>query len=132
MITFLVDSDWLIDAANGRKEAVEFLSDRSEGGLAVSIIAIGEVYEGAFRSTEPMEHLQLLRRFLAEFPVVNLDDAIVAEFGSLRAWLRKNGNLIPDLDLLIASTAIAYDLTLLTRNLRHFTRIPNLQIFGVN
>jgi predicted nucleic acid-binding protein len=37
--------------------------------------------------------------------------------------------LIPYLDLLIAATALAYDLTLLTRNRRHFQRIPDLKLY---
>jgi predicted nucleic acid-binding protein len=50
-------------------------------------------------------------------------------FGRLRALLRLQGTLIPDLDLLIAATALQHDLVLLTRNRRHFDRIPGLQ-FG--
>lgn len=39
-----------------------------------------------------------------------------------------DGNLIPDLDLLIASTALEHALVLLTRNRRHFQRIPQLRL----
>jgi tRNA(fMet)-specific endonuclease VapC len=44
----------------------------------------------------------------------------------VRAELSRRGQLAPDLDLLIAATAMHYDLTLLTRNVRHFARIPGL------
>jgi predicted nucleic acid-binding protein len=36
--------------------------------------------------------------------------------------------LIPDMDLLIAATALEHDLTLVTRNLSHFSRIPELRL----
>lgn len=49
-------------------------------------------------------------------------------FARTRAGLRRQGMLIPDLDLLIAATALSFDLTLLTRNTRHFARIPHLRI----
>jgi predicted nucleic acid-binding protein len=49
-------------------------------------------------------------------------------FASLRASLRRRGELIPDFDIVIAATALVYDLTLLTYNLRHFSRIPDLRI----
>ena len=42
---------------------------------------------------------------------------------------RRQGQLIPDLDLLIAATALHHDLTLLTRNIRHFNRIPELRLY---
>jgi predicted nucleic acid-binding protein len=50
-------------------------------------------------------------------------------FGRIRGQLRRDGNLVGDMDLLIASTAIAHDLTLVTRNRRHFERIPGLELY---
>jgi tRNA(fMet)-specific endonuclease VapC len=42
--------------------------------------------------------------------------------------LRKSGKPIDDIDLLIAGTAISNDLVLVTHNLSHFERIPELKI----
>ncbi len=50
-------------------------------------------------------------------------------FGRHRSVLRRQGNMIPDMDLLIAATALNYDLTLMTRNIRHFARIPDLRLY---
>lgn len=50
-------------------------------------------------------------------------------FAETRASLRGRGQLIPDFDMLIASTALHHDLTILTFNLRHFQRIPDLEIY---
>ena len=50
-------------------------------------------------------------------------------FARTRGELRRDGRLIPDLDLLIAATAIHHDLTLVTRNVRHIGRISALQIY---
>ncbi len=44
------------------------------------------------------------------------------------ADLRKGGNLIDDIDILIAGIALANNLILVTRNRRHFERIKNLEI----
>jgi predicted nucleic acid-binding protein len=49
-------------------------------------------------------------------------------FGRLRALLRQQGNLIPDFDLLIAATVLEQDSMLVTRNRRHFERIPGIQL----
>jgi predicted nucleic acid-binding protein len=52
-------------------------------------------------------------------------------FGRERFRLRRAGQAVPDFDLLVAATALHHDLTLLTRNLRHFTpaRFPTLRIY---
>ena len=92
-------------------------------------MTVGEVYEGAFSNPDPEAHLASLRRFLAAFRVLPLTDPIMEGFAHTRADLRRQGMLIPDLDLLIAATALHHDLTLLTRNLRHFSRIPDLKLY---
>ena len=43
-------------------------------------------------------------------------------------YLKQQGILIADMDLMIASIAIANDFSLVTNNLRHFDKIENLKI----
>lgn len=93
---YLVDSDWLIDAAAGRPTAAIPLTRLSADGLAVSIIAVAEVYEGAFGTADPAAALRGLREFLSDFAVLPLTDAIAARFGLLRATLRRQSQLIPE------------------------------------
>jgi predicted nucleic acid-binding protein len=51
------------------------------------------------------------------------------QFAAIRSHLQRRGELISDFDILIGATALAYDLTLLTSNKRHFTRIPDLRLY---
>ena len=122
---YLVDSDWLIDATGGKPAAADFLAQLSVGGLAVSIIAVAEIYEGAFGVFHSDAMLAAYRDFLSGYAILPLTDAIVVRFAQLRAALRGQGRLIPDMDLLIAATALEEDLTFVTRNVRHFERIPS-------
>ncbi len=124
---YLVDSDWLIDAFRGVPAAVELLAQLRDDGLAVSIVSYGELFEGAVGAPDPAAELARFRRFLARLALLPLDDAVMERFAFIRADLRRRGQLIPDLDLLIAATALHHDLTLLTRNVRHFDRIPELK-----
>ncbi len=122
-------SDWLIDALASIPAAVEPLDRHSAAGLAISVISFGEIYEGAYLFPDPHTHLTTFRRFLASFTTLGLTEDVMDVFARTRAHLRQQGNLIPDLDLLIAATALHYDLTLMTRNVRHFERIPNLKLY---
>ena len=125
---YLVDSDWLIDALSGVAGASEYLEQLTADGIAVSIITHGEVFEGEFAAPDPPTRLTEFRRFLAGFALLTLDDASMVEFARVRAQLRRQGQLIPDMDLLIAATALAHDLTLATRNTRHFARVAQLRV----
>ncbi len=113
----------------GRRPAQETLARLSDEGVAVSIIVVAEVYEGAFSTTDSHRTLEGMREFLGDFAVLHITDQVVEHFARTRAMLRQQGQMIPDMDLLIASTALNADLTLITRNLRHFTRIPGLQLY---
>jgi tRNA(fMet)-specific endonuclease VapC len=127
-VSYLIDSDWLIDAFVGVPAAVNLLARLRDEGLAVSIISYGELFEGALGAPDPQRELARFRRFLDRLALLPLDDAVMERFARIRADLRHRGQLIPDLDLLIAATALEHNLTLATRNLRHFQRIPDLRI----
>ncbi len=126
---YLVDSDYLIDAAGGIPGAVRTLERLSDQGLAVSIVAVGEVYEGAFGFPDPAAMLASFREFLRAYAVLPLTDPTIERFARVRAALRRQGQLIPDMDLLIAATALEANLILVTRNLRHFERVPGLTLY---
>ena len=129
---YLVDADWLIDAATGRPRAQQLLARLSDEALAVSIIAVAEVDEGAFGTPDPPATLLGLQDFLGDFVLLPLTDPIVARFARLRAALRQQGQLIPDMDLVIAATALADERTLVTCNVRHFARLPELKLYQPN
>lgn len=125
----LVDADWLIDAAIGRPAAAGTLDRLSGDGLAVSIIAVAELYEGAFGTPDPEATLASFREFLGDYAILPLTDKIIESFARMRAAPRRQGQMIPDMDLLIAATALAENLTLVTRNRRHFERVPGVRLY---
>lgn len=126
---YLADTDWVIDALAGRPDAVGPLRLLSSEGVAVSIVSLGEIYEGAFDEADPAQKLARYRRFLDGFPVVPLSDSVMVRFARERARLRKKGATIPDLDLLIGVSAVQHGLRLMTRNVRHFSRVEDLRIY---
>jgi len=129
-MSFLVDSDYVIDALNGQSAAINLLERLNDSGLSISVITLGELYEGPMSYPESDRHLNAVRLFLSGYDILGLTDETMETFAKQRHHLRRTGQMIPDLDLLIASTAVTYDLVLVTRNLRHFERISDLTIFA--
>jgi tRNA(fMet)-specific endonuclease VapC len=97
-------------------------------GLAISVISYGEVQEGVLYSRERAINLLKWRGFIAGLDVVDVTLAVADVWADLRGTLRAGGKTIADNDLLIASTAIRFGMTLVSRNLRHFGRVPGLDL----
>lgn len=126
---YILDADWIIHALHGRQRANNTLRDLATDRIYVALVTIGEVYEVAFNSPNPEAHLNALREFLLPYRIAQLNEAVVERFAEIRASLRRRGQLISDFDIILAATALQYDLTVLTFNTRHFERIPDLSIY---
>ncbi len=94
-----------------------------------SAVTIGELFKGAYRSTARERHLtNIEQRVLLAVTILPFDLSTARVFGQIRADLERDGNILPDADLQIAATALYHDLELVTGNLCHFQRIPNLRL----
>lgn len=130
-LTYLLDTDWIIDHLNRRPEVREKLKELRPSGIALSIISLAELYEGVYYSKDPIKSNEMLARFLGEFQVLPLDDEICKVFGKERGRLRQEKKNVSDFDLLIASTCLRLNLTLLTNNRRHFAAVNGLNIISI-
>ena len=128
---YLVDTDWAIDYLRNVDVTVDQLEELAPSGIGISIISVGELYEGIFASRDQEKSETELRSFLDLVEVLFVDETVSRIFGRERRRLRAAGTLIPDLDLLIGATAIRHNLTILTNNRRHFERLEGLRIFSV-
>jgi len=128
LVSFLLDTDWVIDHLNGVEAVTGRLREHHPRGLALSIVSVAELWEGAVYSTAPERGRRILEDFFSGILILGVDQEICRRFGEIRGALRRQGKLIGDFDLLIASTALHYDLTLLTNNRRHFESVAGLQI----
>ena len=130
-MSHLLDTDWAIDCLNRILRTVRRVDALRSEGIAISIVSIAELYEGALNSTDPARNENLMTEFLAQYPIIDLDVPICRIFGMERARLRAMGTPIQDMDLLIGATALHHDLTLLSNNRRHFERLSGLRIISV-
>lgn len=127
---YLIDTDWTIHYLNGKRGIVDQLTALRKEGLAISVISLAEVYEGVYYSLDPKSSQEGLNNFLKLVSILPDSDEIAKIFGKVRGGLRKKGELIDNFDLMIASTAIHYDLTVLTNNRKHFERVEGLEIIS--
>jgi predicted nucleic acid-binding protein len=95
-----------------------------------SSITLGELVYGAHR--RPEHTASLLRQIEATLPsarsILPFDAAAAQHYGASRAYLEQRGTPIADADLRIAAIALAHGLTLVTGNVRHFERVPDLVV----
>jgi tRNA(fMet)-specific endonuclease VapC len=126
---YLLDTDWVIQALARREPAARTVEQLTDSRVYISFVTVGEIYERAFTSSNPQGHLINFRHFLTAYSLLGLDDSIMERFAETRAYLRRRGQGIADLDLIIAATALDRDLPLLTFNLRHFDCVPELKLF---
>ncbi len=128
MKKYLIDSDILINFLKGKQEVVEILSKIPINELYISRINYTELIYGAYNSTKINQNLKVIEPFLDSFEVLEFTKISSLIFAKEKARLKKGGNIIADMDLMIASIAIENDCTLISNNIKHFDRIQNLKL----
>lgn len=129
-MSYLIDTDWMVDYLKGQVQATGRLESFAQEGAAISIITYGEIYEGIAFGRNREQHQQGFDGLLRVVDVLGLDQPTMERFAQIRGDLRAQGQMIGDLDILIAATALFHNRTLVTRNFRHFNRIPNLELYA--
>jgi tRNA(fMet)-specific endonuclease VapC len=130
-MAFLFDTDAISELLRPRpaRAYVEWIMKVAREAQFTSAVVIGELYKGAYRSRNRERHLtNIEQRVLPAVTVLPFDISIAKVFGEIRAHLEDNGTILPDADIQIAATAISHGLELITGNLRHFNRIPDLKL----
>ncbi|MCL6536967.1 MAG: type II toxin-antitoxin system VapC family toxin [Armatimonadetes bacterium] len=86
---YILDADWVIQALAGRSDAGRVLDQLANRKVAISVLTVGEVLEGAFRSANPQAHIERLRRFLSPYHILSVTEPIIEQFAETRAFLRR-------------------------------------------
>lgn len=130
-MAYLFDTDAISELLRHRPlpAYVEWLGTVPREDQYSSAVVVGELFKGAYRSAARDRHLtNIEERVLPAVTVLPYDTATARVFGRIRAHLEDEGQVLPDADLQIAATALHHGLELVTGNLRHFRRIPDLRI----
>ncbi len=100
---------------------IDMLKAKKYSSGAISPLSLIETLRGI----ENKKRTKVKHLLEESFAVINLDNKIIETYCDVYCKLKKDGNPLPDADLLIAATAMAYNLTLETND-EHFRRLVPL------
>ncbi|MCP4629324.1 MAG: type II toxin-antitoxin system VapC family toxin [bacterium] len=92
-----------------------------------SIIVSAEIRFGLCKGASEKLQIQA-KKVLGVLDILPLKRPVDEHYGQIRAFLNQAGKPIGGNDLLIAAHALTLNLTLVTANVREFTRVPNLRV----
>ena len=125
---FLLDTDTIIYSLKGNQTVIQNLSNHQYDPLRISVISLMELYYGAYKSQKISANLAKVRRIEKAFDTIPADFFITETFGMIKSSLESQGNPLDDFDLIIAATALAHNLILVTNNEKHFRRVEGIKL----
>ena len=125
MAIYLLDTSVIVDALNRKRERWQLLASLVETGetLACSVVTIAEVYAGIRPKESSATEL-----FLAGLEHYDVDSQLARYAGLLKNEWAKKGRTLGLADVVIAATALANNLVLMTDNSKDFP-MPQLAMY---
>jgi tRNA(fMet)-specific endonuclease VapC len=94
--------------------------------VGISSITVAELEYGVAKSQQQEKNRIALMQFLLPLEIVEFNQTSATIYGSIRSDLESKGLIIGAMDMLIASHSLSLGVTLVTNNVREFSRIPTL------
>lgn len=124
----ILDSCFLIDFLNNKKEAVEKYDElkKRQEELFITTVSVFEITQGISKHHE-QEKIDKIRDFLKSISCYYFDFESAQIAGEIMKELREKGKQTDVGDAMIGGIALAHNQTILTRNTKHFERIKNIK-----
>jgi len=126
-LQFMLDTDSVSFALRGRGNVGARILEHRPSELCVSSITVAELRYGAERRKSAGLH-QLIETFTSNVAVVPFDESCAMEFGITGAEWAERGAPIGEFDVLIAAHALTLGVTLVSTNIRRFSRLRRLRV----
>ena len=126
MNQYILDTDTCIYWLNGKEKIRQKVQQKGTDNLRITIVTFAELRYGAYKSQRVAENLTKIDDFIRKVRLLPLDQSAAEKFGKIKADLRSRGQIINDLDILIAAITLRYSGVLVTNNTAHFQRIDDL------
>jgi len=125
---YLLDTNILIAALKERPDVRQRLETLPLSSLRLSAIVLGELAFGAEKSAQGQRNRARLAALAQRLPLVGLDAETTRRYAQVRAFLERQGTPIGANDTWIAAQALTIGATLVTDNVREFSRVPELPL----
>ena len=127
MLRYMLDSNLCIVVMRRTASVVAAKLKQHNGTTCISTVTMHELIHGAEKSARPAYQMNLVDTLLSGLTVLNFDAAAASHSGEIHASLAKRGQIIGAYDMLIAGHARSLGLTVVTNNMREFTRVDGLR-----
>jgi tRNA(fMet)-specific endonuclease VapC len=109
-------------------KVLERFSNLALSDIGISSITVAELEYGVYKSQQQEKNCSALMQFLIPLEIVEFDQAAATVYGEIRSDLESRGLVIGAMDMLIAAHALSLSVTLVSNNVREFSRIDNLSL----
>jgi tRNA(fMet)-specific endonuclease VapC len=125
---YVLDTNTLIYYFKGQGQVAENFANVSAQEISIPTIVFFELQVGIAKSNSPAKRTQQLQELLSRVNLVLFDREAALAAAKIRAELEQQGTPIGQMDVLIAGTAIALQASLVTHNVKEFSRVSGLTI----
>ncbi|WP_299069844.1 type II toxin-antitoxin system VapC family toxin [Accumulibacter sp.] len=125
---YLLDTNAWIGLLKGHPAIAAGVGRAGIDALYLCAPVWAELWFGACKSQRIAENQARIRELVAHIPSLSFDDRAAEHCGDIRALLAREGRPIGPYDLQIAAIARAGGLSVVTRNVSEFSRVPGLSI----
>jgi tRNA(fMet)-specific endonuclease VapC len=120
---YCLDTNIILDIFRGDNRLKSKIDAIAYSDIFISTITLCELYKGAFAHHDFEKKVKEVDDFVSSFAMAPMDENSCKEFGKMYTQLKKEGTLIPEFDMMIASIVKVNSFILVTRD-KHFKKCP--------
>lgn len=126
----VLDTDLVVALLRGKEAAIEKIRKIEENDLEAYVTSITsyELFKGVYLSSNPAKNLMQVSNLFQNIKILNFEIEASKISARIFSHLKKKGLMTNIMDQMIASIVISHNETLVTRNLKHYEKIPELKI----
>ncbi len=125
---YVIDSDIISYFIDGDEWLTYKFTNYSDNDIYTTRMNYAEILFGIYKSGVKTKKFEILKGFIEEINILEFDEESAKIYAVNKSRLRKKGEIVADMDLMIASITIANSYTLITNNVKHFQRFEGLKI----
>ncbi|MFH1351043.1 MAG: type II toxin-antitoxin system VapC family toxin [Pseudomonadota bacterium] len=126
---YLLDTNVVSYWMRGDEKLIKKIRSHKPSDLSICTITLAEIYYGIEKSPfKRIERRNKIESIYSQLEIYPFDDLAARKYSIIRTQLEKDGKLISERDLQIASIAMANKLIVVTHNVKEFKRIVNLDV----